>query len=426
MTTLETITGDLIKAHPDSPRQLTRAGRPSLSKSSVPLANWGGGSIALTGRRNISFDQLYRTQPMVGAVVNKLTRQISRIPLKVYHLNSQNDRERVTDGPLVKLLRNPLPRRGPVQLKQWLALPTLVHGNALVAKYRAERGGPPTGLMPLFWRHVTDHSFIEGGPIEAWETTQFGGRRFIDAAETIHVAWDSPDGNLGISALEQLGVMLRLDDAAVRALTSFHENGWRQSAMVVFPAGVEIDDDDLDELQAEIASSWQGIDNAGGIGVLTDGAKVETFSFNAQEAELVKSRQLSREEVCTAYDVPPPMVGLLDKATFSNIDTQHRMLFTDVLGPWLTLIEETIQAQLIDGEPEFEGHFVEFDLSEVLRGDPVAEIEAITAGISGGVLTPKEGRRIQNRAPTGQKGEDQLYLPLNNLQPLGTAAADEQ
>ena len=70
---------------------------------------------------------------------------------------------------------------------------------------------------------------------------------------------------------------------------------------------------------------------------------------------MVETRRLTREECAAAYDVPPPVVGILDRATFSNITEQHIMLYQDTFGPWLTMIEETPQTQLIDPEPLLAG-----------------------------------------------------------------------
>jgi phage portal protein BeeE len=57
--------------------------------------------------------------------------------------------------------------------------------------------------------------------------------------------------------------------------------------------------------------------------------------MSAVDGELIELRKLNREEACAVYDMPPPMVQILDRATFSNIDEQHQMLYVDTLGPWL-------------------------------------------------------------------------------------------
>ena len=51
----------------------------------------------------------------------------------------------------------------------------------------------------------------------------------------------------------------------------------------------------------------------------------------------LQTRKLTREEVAAAYWIPPPMVGILDYANFSNVTEFHKMLYADALGPWFTL-----------------------------------------------------------------------------------------
>jgi uncharacterized protein (DUF885 family) len=63
--------------------------------------------------------------------------------------------------------------------------------------------------------------------------------------------------------------------------------------------------------------------------------------------QYIESRKLSREEAASAYFIPPPMVGILDHATFGNIEEQHKMLYQDTLGPHLQEIQ-----QEMDGIPK--------------------------------------------------------------------------
>jgi hypothetical protein len=157
---------------------------------------------------------------------------------------------------------------------------------------------------------------------------------------------------------------------------------------------------------------------SGGALVVGGGADVKQLSHTAKEAELIKSRMLNREEVAAVYDIPPPMIGILDKATYSNINEQHRMLYMTVLRPWLTLVEETIEAHLIDGEAAFEGVFLEFDLGEVLKGDAKERAEAFRAFLESGVYTINELRQLENQPPINHPLANQPLIPANNLAPL--------
>lgn len=411
-------------------RLYTAGGRASwLKRGSVPFSAWaGGGSIPLTGEgRAISFASLYRTQPWVAILVNKLNRQIATLPLKVYERDSQNDRKRVTTGSLPELLRTPWPRAGAVHMKQKLSFPTLLHGNAVVAKYRPRPGQPPTEILPLDWRYLTPRDDGQGGPIDFWETTQTGRPKRLAPDAIIHVGWEAPDGNVGVSPLQQLGITIASEEAAQRYVAASFANGVRPSGAVILPEDEHVDKELRDEIRQEIQQIHGGVDQAFKMMVLGGGADLKSIAHTAKEAELVETRKLNREEVAAVYDVPPPMVGILDKATYSNINEQHRMLYTTVLRPWLTLLEETLQAQLIDSEPAWEGLYVEFDLGEVLKGDPKERAEAAKTFIGAGVYTINEWRAMENLPRIDNAACDVPLIAVNNMQPadqvIGSAAA---
>jgi hypothetical protein len=160
---------------------------------------------------------------------------------------------------------------------------------------------------------------------------------------------------------------------------------------------------------------------------------VTLMPLNVDELQYVESRKLNREEVCAVYDVPPPVVHILDRATFSNITEQMRSMYRDTMAPKLRFIESTLEMELRDGrmgedrEQDFsEGVFAEFLMDEVLRGDFEVRVPAIAQAIQTGQLTPNEGRRIENRPPV--EGGDVLLvngalLPLDALN-MPTAAPE--
>jgi phage portal protein BeeE len=113
------------------------------------------------------------------------------------------------------------------------------------------------------------------------------------------------------------------------------------------------------------------------------------------------------------------MLGILDKATFSNIEIQREMAYTDTLAPPLVLIEQAINAQLIRALLREDDVFVEFDFAGVLRGDRLKEVQAIREAISTGLMTPNEGRSVLNMPRSSEDGMDAFYMPTNNMTPVG-------
>lgn len=396
------------------PYQYTGEGFNSgLPVSSVPFSTWDGSGGSYTG--------LYETQPWVAANVNGLARQIARLPLKVYERDSQNIKKPVPQGRLVDAIQRPAPRCGPIHLKLWLAFPPLLHGNGGTLKVRPRAGEPPSGFRPLDWRPLEAHEIDAGSQqIDYWRTTQFKQTgEIILPDELVHMAWWGANGPIGVSPLRQLGVTLRLERAAQRWQEGMLRNSARPSGGVTLPEAVAGDRELRMELKEDLARLHQGAANGGRPIVLPPGAKWEAFSHSAHEAELIDQRKLTREEIAAAYNMPQPLVGILDHATYSNVAEMHRMLYTTVLGPWLVLIEETFKAQVIDGEPAFEGQWVEFELAEVLRGDALKEATALRTQLQSGILTINEARQIKNLPPIDHPDCNRPMIPANNAQFVG-------
>jgi HK97 family phage portal protein len=395
-------------------------GRNAIARPSIPFGMFGSSGLTLIDGRTISYAEIYRTQPWVAAAVNVLARQISRLPLKVYELNSQNERERVSSGdPLVDLIQHPAPRCGATQLKQWMAFPALLHGNSTLLESRPSPGRPPNRLWPLDWRCMAPY-FDRGEPIRFWRTTEFGTPIPLAAEDVFHLRWEGPDPNIGVSPLEQLGVTVRIERSAQDYQESYLRQGARPPSAIRMPqdAGgpeVVVSKELRAEMRADIEEAYAGSQNAGRPAFLPGGFEWVSIAHSAHEAELIEQRKLSREEVASVFEVPQPLVGILEHATYSNVAELHRMLYTTVLGPWLTLIEESFKAQIIDPEPAFQGRFVEFDLAEVLKGDKVKEINALKIAVQSGLMTINEARVVQNLPRFDLEWCNQPLIPSNNL-----------
>lgn len=137
-------------------------------------------------------------------------------------------------------------------------------------------------------------------------------------------------------------------------------------------------------------------------------------SFNAQESEYLAGRKLTREECARAYHIPLPMVGILDNATFSNIREQHKNLYQDSLGPWLSMIEGDIELQLLPDLNTTPGVYVEFNIQEKLQGSFEEQVQALQSSVGAPWLTRDEARARMNLPSMGGDAT-RLVVPLNVL-----------
>lgn len=412
------VAGGLTSGYASSPVQF-----PSL---------WtGGDQVDVYGYRDESsypqatFDVIYRTQPWVAAVVNKLVRQIARTPLRVFEYDSQNNKHYVTwqdahpGATLDKLLRWPAPRKGAIHLKQWFARPSLVFGNSLLAKYYGDSDGfPPTELIPVDWRYVDAYA-LPGGEVELWRTMQLGDARYIRWEDTIHTAWES-DGCVGVSPLEQLSTAVQIEDAAQRLQRSSFRNASRPSGAIALPQNMtNANEAQMNQMRQDIEKMHKGVDNAFRVALLAPGAQWVPMSFNLQDAAVLQSRQFEREEICAVYDVKPSQVGAISTpgAGYGSVVEVNRDLYRTTLPPWFTLIEETIECQLIRPEPMWEGLHVAFDPSEALMGDPETMAAMHSTLIASSVESPNEARPAFGLARSEDPMANKLIFPMNNMIP---------
>jgi len=400
-------------------------------RGDLSISSWGQNDIPTAlwtvGGRAVSFARLFQSQPWIGAAVMRMLTWAIRVPLKVYIREGDDPanrrRLREWEHPLAAAIHAQDGRSAP-QLTMALLGPVLVHGKS-VTQVQIGTNDAVT-FTPKDWRYCQ--------PLMPWRDTIQGFKfdtddptvsRDVSIDNVLHIAYWSPAGPLGCSPLQQLGVTLQIEDAAQRFTRATFANGARPpSAVVASEEWLGLDpavrQQLLDQLRADLTALYSGPENAGKPALLPPGLDWKAVGSTSVEAELMDQRKVVREEICGVYMIPPPMLGILDKATYSNIETQREMIYTECLGPPLVLIEAAINAQLVWGLMREPDVFVEFDFGAVLRGDRLQEIDALRDAIASALMTPNEGRAVLNLAHAQIPGMDQFYIPANNLQPVGS------
>lgn len=369
------------------------------------------------GGRTATYEAMYRTQPWVYAVVNKQVYAIARLPLKTYVLGDNDQRERAERGnDLDRLIRRPFPRHSAWHLKVHVAWDLLIHGNAVLVT-DGPAGQPPSELWPIPWRDVhtlEDESGVVGYKIR----TPTGAEYAVDPGRVVH--FELPGRT---SPLESLRRTLAIEDAAY---TWQGENFRNQ----VTPRGVFTTDDKLNDrtiprLREELAALYAGPENAGRFGLFDQGLKFDRMGLSAADAELIGVRKLNREEVCGAYDIAPTAVGILDRAIQANVVELRRGVFVDTVGPKCVLIESTLNTQLVDEVPVWDGYFTEFDMDAVLRPDMEARARSYLMFQQASTSSVNERRRLENLPPIGDPNDPNnpanTVLQPVNMVPLGQA-----
>ena len=392
---------------------------PDIRWTGTP-ATWGNWSNQLQlGQRWASYSALYRSQVWVRILVDKRALLLARLPLKVYQHDDLN-RPEVPDSPYAVLLNRPNPRQSRFAFWQWVMTTYDIYGEAFAGKVR-DSGGRPYQLVPM---HPTSmHQADEKDGRVVWDFDN--GKvtiKGIPDEDLFHPRNYNPDSySRGLSKLESLRSTLENEDAALRAQSSFWRNGARPGVALSHPGT-------LSQKAAErLKLSWEavsaGADNYGRTVVLEEGMQPQVLSLNAEEAQYIDGRRLNREEVIATYDIPPPAVHDLTRATFSNITAQLRSIYRDTMAPVCASLEADLESQVRGSirpgatEPDFsEDVYAEFLLDGVLRGDFEDRAEAYQKAINSGWQTPAEVRKLENLPFI--EGSDRLFIN-STMVPVG-------
>lgn len=391
---------------------------PQALGETTPLLNtgyfYGRDTLALSGKF-ATYGQMYRVQPSIATVVDKVANAGARLSINVWDMSSPAGKTLDTVSPYANILSTPNPVQSGYAFWRWTFSTYEVYGEAYWYKVRNAQG-KCVALWPMHPSRVSVRR-DEDGSVTYVFTIGVASSGILYAPETDVVPFQrfNPDGLMrGLSRLESLRTTLLNEDAARRATSSWWQRGARPAFMLT--AQSKLSKDAADRLKSRIDAIHGGADNMGGTLVLEEGMTPQVVQLTADEMQYVETRKLNMQEVCMVYDVPPPVVHILDHATFSNITEQMRSLYRDTMPPRLEDIESVLDTHL---RPEFDSVgklCARFALDDVLRGDFETRAVAVQQLISTGVMKPSEGRPLFDLDDAGPVA-DKLYANAA-LQPL--------
>ena len=364
---------------------------------------------------NYSARQLYNTQDNLSAVVNFLANSIAQLPLKVYRRDAENRRKRDRDSAAARLLYRPNSDQTEYEFIRALATEYFVFGCVYVwlLPDPDSASGWQARIIPTDWISGTEKN-NSYGPEKITVTANGSGTIEISRSEFVRFCTYSP-GNPGgyvspISALRQT-----LEEQIQSG--QFRKELWRSSgrlnAQIIRPKDVQKwDDETRQKWVTAFREAWgPGGSKAGSIPLLEDGMEIKPFSTSFREQQWAESVKLSREAVAAAYRINPSLVWHTDSQTYASSKDNARALYAECLGPDLQMIQQRINAFLlpmVGADPET---YVEFDLTEKLKGSFEERASILQASVGGPWMTRNEARADVNLPPVA--GGDELIVPLN-------------
>jgi HK97 family phage portal protein len=372
-------------------------------------------SVTLAPNHTQTYQQIWRAQPQLRTIVSFLARNVAQLGIDVYQRVSDTDRVKLRDHPVARMLERPMPETKftKYRLLNGIMHDLCIYDDAYLLKRRLTGGIGLAPISPAYIRPV-------GSSWANAEQYRIRGDRnelTVDADDVVHICGYNPDDmRQGSSPIETLRQILAEEYAA----TTYREALWRNGARV---AGYLRRPKDVakwsDGARERFAASWQSQyagdgPQSGGTPVLEDGMEFVASGVSPKDAQYIESRRLTREEVAVAYHVSPSMVGMTEHTNFSSIQEIHRMLYQDTLAPYLAQIAQDIECQIlndIDPTSRDGSIYIEFNLSEKLRGSFAEQTQALQSAVGAPWMNRNEARGMLNLSSID--GADDLIVPLN-------------
>lgn len=361
-----------------------------------------------------SYEQMWKTQPALRTVIEFIARNIAELPLDVYKRTGDTDRKKLRDHPLARVLSDPWPgsKWTKYRLINWTIQEYLIYNSAIWIKGKAPNG--TRGVLPVprrFIEPIGDSLFYADG----YRLVGTKGETVLDPDNVVHFWGYNPDDPRdGWSPIETLRLVLAEEFQASKYRESMWRNGARISGYITRG---EKAPRWSDEARMRFKSDWSGYSSdvaAGGTPILEDGMQWHEGGITPRDAQYIEARQLTREEVASAFHIDPALVGLSKGANQSSLPELHQMLYSDAFGPLLEMLQQDLERQLLADMESNRSTYIEFNLRKKMQGSFEAQSAAISASVGGPWMTRNEGRALFN-LPDLDEAED-LITPLNVTQ----------
>lgn len=319
------------------------------------------------------------------ASVRVLAEQVSALPMQSFRQDGDLSKK-ITDGQLIKS-PSVIDRRVTWVRKAVISLAT--QGNAVGIITGFDGLGFPTGIewIPYSEVHIDESNFLT--PRFYWAST--AGYQELPRERVVHIPWFvEPGKTAGMSPISAFARSIGVGLHAQEYGASWFQNGGVPPATFKNTQRT-VSTEQAEEITARLVASLRSGRP------LTYGADWEfsAIEISPEEAQFIQTMKMNATQIAAIFGIPPEWVGgeTGGSLTYNSPEQNSLHVYTTVLLPWLTLIEDHLSALL----PERQ--FVKFNPDGILRGDTKTRYEAHKVAIDAGFLTVDEVREMENRPP---------------------------
>lgn len=345
----------------------------------------------------------------VFACVNLYARTLASMPLLLYEKTPEG-KQRAVNHPLYRLLHNePNPNMTSHNFRKIMEASLKLWGNAY-AWIEFDNSWRVKYLWPLLPGNVFPQRSLQTGELFYDAVLYNGESRRFRSYEMVHIPGLGFDGISGRSPVRQFAETMGFNLDIKSYGRKFFKNGARPSGVLQHPGSLS--EEAQKRLERKFDKRYSGIENTGKTILLEEGMTYHQIGVPPEEAQFIESRKYSVEEIARIYGVPPHMIGDLEHATFSNIESQDINFAKHSIVPECVNWEQELMRKLLNDEEQAR-YEIEFNMEGLVRGDMESRYRAYAIGRQWGFLTADDIRAKENMSNVDGGGI--TYVPLNMI-----------
>lgn len=396
----------------------------SLENPSTSFMQALGADVA--GGRSYTPEKAMGRVITVFACVRVLAESVGQLPWLTYMLTDIG-RERAESHPLFRLLHElPNPAMTAQTFKETATAHTALWGNHYSLIDR-DHAGRPKALWPMHPGTIepvlvdAHGKLIDRSDPEALR--RVAGRAFVAwfqgrpipllADEVFHVTGLSLDGVKGMSPIATARAAIASLDSASEFIEGFWTRGASAGGALTTDSPKPLRPEEAERIRSEWEKMHRGSRNAFRLAIMSGGLKWQNIGMPLKDAQFVEQHLQDVHEIARIFRVQPHKLGIMDRATWGNIEHEGINFLTDTLTPWLLRFEQAANRDLGTGVATLrdQGILTEFLAEAYLRTDTKGRWDAYTKAASIGAITRETIQKAENLPVL--PGSDRAFKPVN-------------
>ena len=334
--------------------------------------------------------------------IELISNSLASVPILVKNVN---DNTIVKDSELTHIFNS-------TNISKFLLIKQLIRdayhfGNGFAYIKRGSNGIPteiiyrPNGSVTVVYNPTT---------LKLYYLDPIVSSRKIEPVNMIHIRKDTKDGINGISISKIGGKIFDLAKSTDSTAKDFFDSGCNVSGVLTSTKPLN------PQAKTEILQDWRAAFNkqkANNVGVLGYDLKYTPVTNNANDSQLLQSREFNVLEIARYLNINPLLLGVQHGGSaYGSLESAQLDLIIHTLLPWINLIQEEFNNKLILPSQR-DKIYIDFDEDKIMFANKTDTANYYTNLVKNGILSINEARTALGYGE--REGLDENFIPYTDI-----------